>query len=201
MPTPHPNFRDYYRLLSSPDGQRLFGPWAGDVFRFAQPRWVSRPYRFTGVGALLKGGRFNNPKLIPANYFSTDARTVMEELDAKANRYGWKPEDMKAQTRVIVRLNLQRILDLTNDATLTLLRLNTAELIGCDWESEQNADREALTQAVGRAVFENFGEGLLVASARRAGGTNIVYFGSHRLDGTALVTQDEDNVPFVHGLK
>ena len=200
MPTPHPNFTDYYRLLSSPQGQTLFGRWDGDVFRFSPPRWVSRPYRLTGGGALREGGRWNNRNLIPANYFSTSPETAMAEADAKAARYGWRPQDMRTQTRIIVGLTVQAVLDLTNANTLAALGVTTAEIISCDWATEQNANREAMTQAIGRAVFETLGEGLLVPSARRAGGTNLVYFGSHRRDGTAVVTHDEENIPFVHGL-
>ena len=45
-----------------------------------------------------------------------------------------------------------------------------------DWRKTQETGRESLTQAIGRAIFANRGEGLLVPSARVPGGANMAYF-------------------------
>src|SRR5256885_1874032 len=55
-------------------------------------------------------------------------------------------------------------------------------------------------KAIARAAFEQLAEGLIVPSARLKGGVNIVFFPSHRRDGTLIQTLDEANVPFTHGL-
>ena len=44
----------------------------------------------------------------------------------------------------------------------------------------QEDGRESLTQAVGRAVFSNGGEGLLSVSARVPEGINVAYFPERR---------------------
>lgn len=62
-------------------------------------------------------------------------------------------------------------------------------------------DREALTPAIARAAFEHLAEGLAVPSARRKGGVNIIYYPSHRRDGTVIQTLNPAALPpDMHGL-
>jgi RES domain-containing protein len=197
MPAPHPDFPQYFAALADP---ALLRPWSGDVLRTALPRWVSQPYRLTGVGALLSGSRWNVMKLFPAVCFSTAVATANAEAEAWAQRYGFAVSALKPQTRFTARLEFQALLDLTSGPALGALGLNTADLTTCDWKAEQDADREALTQAVGRAAFERMAEGLVVPSARHPGGVNVVLFPGHRRDGSRVVVGDEADIPFMHGL-
>jgi RES domain-containing protein len=197
MPNAHPDFPRIYTVLK---GGGLFSPWQGDVLRAVEPRWVSRPYRFTGAGSLLSGGRWNNPRLIPAVYFSTSVEALNAEAESWAKRHGFKVADLKPQTRITVRLELQAILDLTQPHTLAGLGLSSAQLTDCDWKAEQDAGREALTQAVGRAAFECLSEAIAVPSTRHSGGVNVILFPSHRRDGSVIQARDEASIPFVHGL-
>jgi RES domain-containing protein len=197
MPDAHPDFQRLYNLLK--DGE-LFGPWKGDVLRSAPPRWVSRPYRFTGTGALLAGGRWNVLKLIPAVYLSTSVETLNAEAESWARRHGFKVADLKPQTRITVHVEMQAVLDLTLPKTRTQLRLTAADLKSCDWKAEQNAGREALTQAIGRAAFESMSEGIVAPSSRHPGGINVILFSAHRRDGSVVRTGNEADIPLVHGL-
>ena len=197
MPTAHMDFSRIYAALK--DGA-LFKPWQGDVLRSTAPRWVSSPYRFTGTGALLAGGRWNNLKLLPAVYLADSVETLNAEAEAWARRYGWKVADLKPQTRITVRLELQAMLDLTSPDSLRTLGFTAKRLTSCDWKAEQDAGREALTQAVARAAFETMSEGLIAPSARHPGGANIVLFPCHRRDGSVVLTKNEGDIPFMHGL-
>ena len=197
MPSPHPDFPRYFAALADP---ALLTSWSDDVLRAALPRWVSRPYRLTGVGALLSGGRWNVLKLFPAVCFSTTVETVNAEAEAWARRYGLPVSALKPQTRFTARLTLQAMVDLTQPSVLAALGLTSADLTTCDWKAEQDANREALTQAVARAAFEQMAEGLVAPSARLAGGINIVLFPSHRRDGSGVLVRDEADIPFVHGV-
>jgi RES domain-containing protein len=197
MPAAHPDFQRIYTALK--DGG-LFSAWQGDVLRSVEPRWVSRPYRFTGAGALLSGGRWNNPKLVPAVYFSSSVETLHAEAESWAKRYGFRVADLKPQTRITVRLQLQAILDLTQPDTLAALGLGSAQLTDCDWKAEQDASREALTQAIGRAAFECLSEAIAVPSTRHSGGMNVILFPSNQRDGSVVQTRNEASIPFVHGL-
>jgi RES domain-containing protein len=195
--TAHPAFLRFYQSLAN---RSLFTPWRGNVVRQALPRYMSRPYRLTGLGPVRAGGRYTVPSLMPTVYASTDAMTLAAELSYKAPRYGLTPGQLRAQLMVGMRWEIQEVVDLTMAATLGLLGVSKAELVSCDWLAEQNAGREALTQAIARAAFERQAEGLVVPSARRPGGVNIVYFPSHRRDGSVIETPDEANIPFLHGL-
>jgi RES domain-containing protein len=195
---PHGNFAHFYGVLSIIPG--LFTPWKGDVLRQAPPRWLSRPYRFTGAGSVLVGGRWSVKNLTPTIYSSTDPDTLNAEVYYKGRRYGWTQADFKAQLKIGMHWELQAVVDLTDAGTLRLLKVKKSDLLGCDWVGEQGAGREALTQALARAAFENLAEGLVVPSARHSGGINVVYYPSHKRDGTMIQTLDESSIPFLHGL-
>ena len=197
--TPHPDFARFFNTFKSTPA--LFIPYQADVFRQTQPRWMSLPYRFTGVGSVVTGARWSAKSLIPALYASLDLPTLTTEVYQKALRYGWAPSEFPGPQLVVrMRWELQRVVDLTLTATTKALGVTKRELIQCDWQGEQAARREALTQAIGRAAFENLAEGLIVPSARQVGGVNMVYYPSHRQAGSKVVTADEADIPFVHGL-
>jgi RES domain-containing protein len=199
MPRAHPLFSEWFTLLDNSGGP-LRTAWTGDVFRATEPKWMSRPYRLTGVGAVLAGGRWNVRNLMPAIYFATIAATAAAEADAESIRQGWPASGLRAQTRVPFRLSLQSVVDLTIPATLKRLHVKKSDLTGCDWEADQLAGREALTQAVARAAFENRVEGLVVPSARRRDGANVIVFPTHLQARSSIVAYDEAGIPFAHGL-
>jgi RES domain-containing protein len=194
----HPDFPRFFEMLKNNTG--LFVSWKGNVVRQSAPRWLSEPYRFTGVGSVFAGGRWTVKGLMPTVYASTDPATLSEELNYKGLRYGWSPADFKTQLRIGMHWELQKVLDFTSAATLKALKTSHSEMVKCDWDTEQKAGREPLTQALARAAFENLAEGLIVPSARRPGGVNIVYYPSHRQNGTVIQALDAAAIPFTHGL-
>ena len=193
----HKNFPDFFHALSDP---KWFTSWKGDVLRQSAPRWQSKPYRFTGVGSVLMGARWSVKWLMPTVYASTHPDTLNAEVYYKGRRYGWRRADFKAQLIVGMHWELQAVVDLTCAATLKGLGVKKADIIMCDWDAEQKAGHEPVTQAIARAAFENFAEGLVVPSARHYGGVNVVYYPALRRDGTLIQTLDEENIPFRHGL-
>jgi len=138
--------------------------------------------------------------LMPAVYASTDPDTLNVEAYYKGRRYGWSAADFKAQLIIGMHWQLQAVVNLTTSIALKALGVKKSEILACDWAAEQSAGKEPVTQAIARAAFENFAEGLVVPSARHRGGVNIVYYPTHRRDGTVIQTLDEANIPFAHGL-
>jgi RES domain-containing protein len=197
MSTAHADFSRFFKALSD---ATLFTTWKGDVVRQSTPRWLSEPYRFTGAGSLLAGGRWTVQRLMPTVYASTEPDTVHAEAYYKARRYGWTRSDFKAQLLIGMHWDLQAVLDLTSPHILRLLKVKKSDILNCDWSAEQNAGREPLTQAIARAAFERLAEGLIVPSARRAGGVNVVYYPSHRRPGTLIQTLNTEAISFFHGL-
>jgi RES domain-containing protein len=197
MPKAHNDFPHFFKVLSDP---KWFTSWKGDVVRQAPPRWMSRPYRFTGVGSAFAGARWSVQRLMPSVYASTNPAILNAEAYYKGLRYGWTKAHFKAQLIVGMHWELQAVLDLTAAATLKALKVTNKEILNCDWAGAQTAGLEPVTQAIARAAFEHLAEGLIVPSARYAGGVNIVYYPSHRRDGSIIDTLDEANIPFMKGL-
>lgn len=193
--TSHPRFSDFFRILDPQVNPGLYSNWSGDVVRGAPPRWMSTPYRMTGVGAVLAGARSSVRHLMPAVYASTDPLTLAAELHYKAAKYGWTAASFHPRLTVGMHWELQAVVDLTAGAVLGALGTSNTDLTNCDWETEQTAGREALTQAIGRAAFERLAEGLMLPSARRHGGVNVVFFPGHRRDGTRLRVLDARALP------
>ena len=161
---------------------------------------MSRPYRFTGVGSVLIGGRWSVKGLMPAVYASMDLATLTHEAYYKCQRYGWVPEQFQPQLAVHMRWEFLRVLDLTSPETLRALNVTKQAVLGCDWHGEQWLGREPLTQAIGRAAFESLAEALVVPSARHRSGVNLVYYPTHRRAGTRIQTLGEEEIPWMHGL-
>lgn len=197
MALPHPRFPDFYTALAEP---AMLTAWEGDVFRKSLPKWLSKPYRLTGVGAVLTGGRWNVQKLMPVVYGCGDLDTLHDEVHAKAHKYGWSEADKKPRTEIAMHWKLQAVLNLTDSRQRKALGVSSTDLMKCDWEAEQQAGRESLTQALARAAFERMAEGLLVPSARRKGGFNVVMFHTHLRAGSTVETLHEADTPFHHGL-
>lgn len=194
----HSRFPYFFKVLSNP---AWLVPWECKVIRQGLPRWMSRPYRFTGLGSAFAGGRWNVKGLMPAVYASTEPATLNAEVHYKGLRYGWTPQDFHGQLMVGMRWRLQAVVDLTAPATLHTLHVTRREILDADWEAEQAEGLEAVPQAIARAAFENLAEGLVVPSARRPGGVNIVYYPSHRRDGTLIQTLNPARLPpDMHGL-
>lgn len=193
--TAHPRFSELFRILDPQANPGLFTHWSGNVVRGAPPRWMSTPYRFTGVGAVLAGARWSVRSLMPAVYASTDPLTLAAELHHKAAKYGLTASDFHSRMTVGMHWEFQAVVDLTAGAVLAALDASISELTNCNWETEQAEGREALTQAIGRAAFERLAEGLVLPSARRSGGINVVFFPGHRRDGTRLRVLDPQTLP------
>ena len=201
MTTAHKDFPHFFAVLDPNTNPGLFTPWKGLVVRQASPRWLSRPYRFTGLGSALAGARWSVRWLMPTIYASTDPATLAAEANYKGLKYGWALTSFHPQLTIGMQWELQMVVDLTLPTTLAALNVKEVDLMACDWDAEQNAGREPVTQAIARAAFEQLAEGLVVHSARRPGGLNIVYFPSHRLDGTVILTLKPAALPpDMHGL-
>jgi len=178
----------------------MYAPWRGDVVRQSKPRFMSQPYRMTGAGSVIKGARWSVRGLMPTVYGSNNPATLAAEANYKGLKYGWTAADLKAQLMIGMHFELQSVVDLTAAATQQALGVTLNDTINCDWDAEQTAGREALTQAIARAAFEREAEGLIVPCARLTGGVNLVYYPTHRRTGSTIQTLNPTDIPFMHGL-
>ena len=175
---PHSNFgRINRRLRAAPE---LLRPWRGAAYRVTTLDYPSPQSILQGQGSYLYGGRWNAIGSFRAVYGSTEDTVAVVESRATAD-YARVPWPFPTpRLLVAIKLSLQAVVDLTESETRLVLGLTVEELQAEDWRKTQEDGRESLTQAVGRAVFANGGEGLLSASARVPEGINVAYFPERR---------------------
>jgi RES domain-containing protein len=150
--------------------------WTGELYRSASPRYANKDDLLTGSGSKVVGARWNPPNHFRTVYCSLEVETALDEVLAHYRHY--KLPLATAMPRVIVALEgrLQQVLDLRDGSTRRLLGVSARRIRTEPWREEQKRGREALTQALGRVAYEADLEGLLVPSAARKGGSNLIIF-------------------------
>ena len=174
------------------DKRDLLRPWKGAAYRVTTLDYPSPKSILLGQGSFLHGGRWNAIGSFRAVYGSTEDTVAVAESRATAE-YAHVPLPFRTpRLLVAIELELQAVLDLTAADVRTSLGVTLQELATEDWRKVQEAGIESLTQTIGRAVFVNGGEGLLVPSARVALGVNVVYFPqNHREASNVTVLEAE----------
>jgi filamentous hemagglutinin len=160
--------------------------WSSVVYRSATPRYANKDDLLTGIGSRSAGARWNPPRSFPAVYASLDPHTALDEVLAHFRHYGIPIESAMPRVTVSVRVGLARVLDLTDGPTRSVLRVSARRMLDEPWREEQSAGREALTQVIGRLARELGWEGLLVPSAARKGGVNLIVFPDNLGRGSTL---------------
>jgi RES domain-containing protein len=167
----HPRFaglRDEFQ-----DHPEWFSPWSGLLFRFQTVDYPLAKDILSGKGASWRGGRWNPPGYATV-YGSTTDTAALEECKANDRYYGIVTKGPRLL--VAIQANLSRVLDLTNAGLRRTLDLTLTELAAEDWRKLLAAGKESLTQAIGRAVAETGGSGLLVRSSAVHRGVNAAIF-------------------------
>lgn len=117
-------------------------------------------------GSLRGGGRYNPGREFGALYTSFDERTAAAEVLQRAridpSAY---PEGFYWDYELAVEL--EAVLDLTDAAVLSSVRLTIESLTGTDW---------AVTQGLARKAREAGFQGILVPSVAQPGSKNLVIF-------------------------
>ena len=169
--------------------------WSGVVYRSASPRYANGDDLLTGVGSKVAGARWNPPRSFPTVYASLDPHTALDEVLAHFRHYGIPVVSAMPRVIVAVRVELSRALDLTIGATRSALRVSARRMLRESWREEQAGGREALTQAVGRLAHELGWEALVVPSAARRGGVNLIIFPDNLVRGDALRVVNVGELP------
>ena len=98
------------------------------------------------------------------------------EVLANGSHFHLPVEDALPQVLAAARAVLQRVLDLTDAKIRKMLRLSRETLFSEDWQATNADGGEALTQAIGRLVWDAVWEGLIVPSAPDPRGVNLIVF-------------------------
>lgn len=169
-------------------------PQTGNWTRFVVYEYSHTP--LSGLGAQLYGQRFNPPGSFSALYLADDGTTGLHEIRSLHNS-GLAMQAVAPYTFLTVKVNLNRVLDLTNLSTIGLLGTSRSELTG-NWEAEDPG--EAPTQLLGQMAFDS-GQfsSLRFFSKPRGGSVNLVVF-PDRLEGVEYVQVQDPKRIFDRGL-
>jgi RES domain-containing protein len=170
------------------------------VFRSATIQFAARVQMLSGLGASKFGGRWNR-KGISTVYSSLDIHTAVDEAYQQFERAGFSRATILPRVFVGAEVHLQCLLDLTDSKIRRALGFRLGELICEDWQAIQFQGDESWTQTTGRGCFQAEFEGLIVPSARRRNGRNLVVFPEQFRRGSHVRLLNANDLPVHPGRK
>lgn len=168
-------------------------PFTGIIFRSTTPKYATEDDLVTGEGSRRLGGRWN-PIGLAAVYGSFSPETAMAETLSLNRYYGVPVENAMPRTFVAIEVRLRRVLNLTDGGIRRRLRISLERFLKTDWRKENDAGREALTQAVGQAAALAKFEAIRVPSAQVADAENLIVFPSMLLKSSRLRVRNPEHL-------
>jgi RES domain-containing protein len=191
---PHPDSDRLARAIERLAGEAL--PWSGTVYRSASPRYANRDDLATGQGSKIAGARWNPRASFAAVYASLDPHTALDEVLAHFRYYRIAESSAMPRVLAALQVRLQRVLDLNNGGVRSALRVSQQRMLSEPWRKLQSGGKEAITQAIGRLAYRAGWEGLLVPSAARRQGVNLIVFPANlNPPDSWLRIQNRDELP------
>ncbi|MCX5752270.1 MAG: RES domain-containing protein [Candidatus Krumholzibacteria bacterium] len=106
------------------------------AFRSAGVKYANEKDFTSGGGASYYGGRWNPPG-VAAIYASLDPATAVKESYQEFIKYGFKPGNIQPRVFAGLKLNVNRVLDLTDAKIRKKLGFSRDRLTGEDWQAIQ----------------------------------------------------------------
>lgn len=192
-PPPHPDSarldRGIRRCL--PRATRL----TGVIYRVASVRRANPNDLIAGIGSQLTGGRWTPPGAFRAVYASREEATALDEARQQNLRQGVPAWMALPLVLTALEVDLELVLDLTEGRVRRALCVSRDRMLGEPWWLLQDQGREALTQALGRLARDHGFAALLVPSAARPGGANVVIYPDRIAVGDRLAVVNPDRLP------
>ena len=169
-PSSHP---DYAKIIAALRPLKVrAAPYAATLYRCVETAFA---HDFvSGKGAQLHGGRWNPKGAFPAVYLCDSPETALAEYLARSRRM--RLPDTRALPMVMAavetRVSLALDLDAPKIAAVVLPFLASEKV---QWRAVQNR-REAISQAIGRALHQLGLQAMLATSQARSTGRTIVLF-------------------------
>ena len=191
--------RDFERLRDViASNFSLLQSWSGAAYRVTTLDYPSPQSILLGQGSFLHGGRWNAMGSFRAVYGSTEDTVAVAESRATADYLHIAMPFRTPRLLVAIEFSLSAVLNLSSASIREKFGMTEDDLRAEDWRMVQERGEESFTQAIGRAVFANKGEGLLVPSARIPLGINVVYLPQNRRTSSAVVVLDSEKLDRVH---
>ena len=172
---PHPSYDEFFARITGM-ARAFVQAWSGTVYRCVERDYAELPAIADGMGAWRHGARFNAKQRFPAVYASLSADVAVAEALARLLSMGFERDELlDDRETVAIEAAFDRVLDLREESVRNALQMDGATL-HADWWAEQCAGREAVCQALGRALRDAGIQAILVPSLRYARGVNVVFF-------------------------
>lgn len=177
---------DYQRIRKHLE--RLFPqavPLRKHVYRMVNPRYCKNAAVLNGLGGLRADGRWNIKGQFHCTYTSCSPETALAEVLSPSRRKGLPDETALPRVLLGLAIEARKALDLTDSSVRRTARLARQRIVDEPWWIENQAGRQAWTQAIGQAAAEIGFEAIVTPSAADpATGVNIIVF-PENLDSTS----------------
>lgn len=168
--SPHPKYSEVLAAIKSllPHSKLMTGVW----YRCVETSFAHE--LISGEGARIHGGRWNPLGSFCAVYLSGSPETALQEYLARSRRMKWPDHQSLPMVMAGVVVKASRVLDTTNPSIAKLLEV-FLKSEKAHWRSIQS-QREAASQALGRAARAAGIQGIIYLSQQIPRGKNIVLF-------------------------
>jgi RES domain-containing protein len=158
-------------------------PHRGSYIRAIPLQFAGSP--LSAIGSLRAGGRYNARGAFEVLYLADRPDNALREIEMLPNDTGVPTKIHRVPTVIFsVRVRLQRVVDLTQDATRDMLGVSFDELVA-PWRLIVAFGRVPMTHRIGAAARGAGLEGLIVPSARQPRAKNLVVFRDCLLRGSS----------------
>lgn len=120
-----------------------------------------------------------------------DPQVADREATRRGVYYGWSSDMLRPRVRVAVTVRLRKLMKLAGKARAGPAGVMFPELLTEDWRKVNDAGKESLSQAFGRAAHQAGAEALLAPSAVGAGALNLVIFVENLLPESAILIENQ----------
>src|SRR5436190_15413212 len=167
---PHPNFDEIKQAIQKLSKKgRAF---SAVCYRCTEPQFADQIV--SGLGSQLHGARWTPKNSFPTVYLCETVETALQEYLARRRRM--RVPDHKSLPMVMawIKVRTANLLDTTDAQIVTIINpfLATDKI---HWRAIQDR-REAVSQAIGRAIQEVCFSGLIAPSQASPGSRNIIIF-------------------------
>lgn len=159
----------------------------GEYYRVAGPRHTSANAIVSGIGGYAASGRWCRRAITRLLYLSEAPETAMAESNEHARRTDLPLWRQMPKVTVAIRIDADKVLDLTDPAVEKRLPFGLQLLVNADWRADNAHGKESLPQALGRAAFAAGFDGLRVPSKPDPNGRNLVIFRRAGASGPRVV--------------
>jgi RES domain-containing protein len=167
---PHPDYDEIKQAIQK--FARKGRSFSGVYYRCTEPQFAEQIV--SGLGSQLHGARWTPKNSFPTVYLCDSVEAALQEYLARARRMRLPDHKSLPMVMAWVKVKAANLLDTTDDEVAEVVNpLLTADKI--HWRAIQDR-REAVSQAIGRAIHEVCFSGLIAPSQALPGTRNIVIF-------------------------